>query len=52
VWLSIALSLALFNIRKPVDPATGLEIEPPVEQQTGIISCVISLPYITSYCQR
>ena len=49
IWLSIAMALALFDIRKPVDPATGKEVEPVVEALTGIISCVsFSLFYCLS----
>lgn len=37
LYLSIALSLAVFNIGKPLDE-NGKEVEPVVEMQPGVIS--------------
>lgn len=38
LYLSVALSLAVFNIGKPIDEKTGEEVEPPVEMLPGVIS--------------
>ncbi|KAF3901771.1 hypothetical protein AA313_de0203516 [Arthrobotrys entomopaga] len=37
-WLTIALTLAVFDIKKPIDPATGLEIEPEISSTPGTVS--------------
>ncbi|KAH9850081.1 cytochrome P450 [Lenzites betulinus] len=38
VWLAIAANLALFNIEKPLDAATGEPIEPSVDYTGGAVS--------------
>ncbi|EPS36614.1 hypothetical protein H072_9877 [Dactylellina haptotyla CBS 200.50] len=38
VWLIIAQTMAVYNIQKPIDPETGLEIEPEMGSTSGTVS--------------
>ncbi|KAF3916720.1 hypothetical protein ABW20_dc0106636 [Dactylellina cionopaga] len=37
-WLTIAQSLAVFDIKKPIDPTSGLEIEPIIGATPGTVT--------------
>lgn len=41
VFLSVAMSLAVFDIRKPL--ADGVEVQPNVDFTSGVIRCVVCL---------
>lgn len=38
IYLSVAQSLAVFNVTKPIDPKTGKEVEPAIKFEPGVIS--------------